>query len=203
MALALGLILGRRVAIPFLRTVRRMRWFFLSIVVLYVWFAPVEDVGHVNDFVWYADGVKAGLERVFVLVIILVAVTCFIVTIARAELLNAILWLSHPLKAFGLAPEVVAVRFTLLFNVLTQIEQIVRDARRNGDMTTFSPHTLRRSTVLERWGDSAADLFKNTIAQAYASPLEQIEVPVMRSPFWYEWLIPGSVGAIGLAFSFA
>lgn len=202
MILVLSATLGRRAGIPFLRTLRRMRWFFLSIVVLYVWFAPVEDVGHVNEFVWYADGVKAGLERVFVLVIILIAVTCFIVTVDRGELLNAVLWLSRPLKVFGLAPERVAVRFTLLFSVLTQIEHIVRDAKQNGEMNAVTDSTMPRSPVWERWGDSATYLFKNTIAQAFASPLESLDVSLMRSPIWYEWLIPCCVGAIGLVFSF-
>lgn len=193
LALALGIALGRHFWSPFMRAVRRMRWFFLSIVVLYVWFLPVEDVGIVGEFTWYADGVVAGLERVMVLAVILVAVTIFIVTTDRSELLNAVMWLSRPAAWIGLSPETVAVRFTLLFGVLAQMQQIVENAR---------PIALTGSSEAsrwERWSHAATTLFTETIGRAMSSPLDPMVLPPVPPPALREWGVPFVLFLIGFA----
>lgn len=193
MALALGMALGRHFWAPFMRAVRRMRWFFLSIVVLYVWFVPVEDVGTMGEFTWYTDGVLAGLERVMVLAVILVAVTIFIVTTERSELLNAVMWLSRPAVWIGLSPETVAVRFTLLFGVLAQMQQIVENAW---------PITLtdtRDASRWERWSHAATTLFTETIGRAMSSPLDPMVLLPVPPPALWEWGVPFVLFLTGFA----
>lgn len=196
LALALGIALGRHFWAPFIRTVRRMRWFFLSIIVLYVWFVPVEDVGLVGEFAeftGYADGVVAGLERVMVLAVILIAVTSFIVTTDRSELLNAVMWLSRPAAYIGLSSETIAVRFTLLFGVLAQMQQIVENAR------PLSLIDTRNESRWERWSHAATTLFTETISRAMSTPLDPMVLPPMPPPALLEWGVPFVLFLIGFA----
>lgn len=197
LAVALGMALGRDFLAPFLRAVRRMRWFFLSIVVLYVWFVPVEDVslvGEITEPVWYIDGVVSGLERVMVLAVILVAVTSFIVTTDRNALLNAVLWLSRPAVCFGLSPETIAVRFTLLFSVLAEMQMLVEETRSVAQASQLSRW--------ERWRDSASTLFTETIDRAMSAPLDSLALPPIPPPRLREWCIPAALGLIGIISAF-
>ena len=114
--LVLSVILYRRLQSIELSTriIKRMRWLFLSILIVYLWFTPGEPLLPIeSDFMPTLQGLQTGLLRVFSLILIIFAVNYFISTIARHRLVQAIIWLLYPLNWIAIDTRQLALRIAL------------------------------------------------------------------------------------------
>ena len=93
--------------------IRRMRWFFLSILVIYFWFTPGRAFSPaLANALWFpsVDGVELGLIRVACLVLIIAAVSALLQSTRREQLFAAIYSLVAWTRYLGFSPERFAVR---------------------------------------------------------------------------------------------
>jgi len=205
-ALVLGVILYRRLQSIELSTriIKRMRWLFLSILIVYLWFTPGEPLLPIkSDFMPTLQGLQTGLLRVFSLILIIVAVNYFISTIARHRLVQAIVWLLYPLNWIAIDTRQLALRIALTLELIPRVQQMVLDvkqhyvdAKLNSDQVKHA--ALKKSLVLSRItmiSHMLEMLFQRTVGEALKMPPEKIRVDTMQHPPVWQWIFPAAVAA--------
>ncbi|MBL4850821.1 MAG: hypothetical protein JKY90_00850 [Gammaproteobacteria bacterium] len=112
--------------------VRRMRWFFLSILIIYFWFTPGRAFSpELANTLWIpsVDGVEQGLIRVACLVLIIATVSALLQSTCKEQLFSAIYSLISWTRHLGLSPERFSVRVTLTLEALTATQSIISTTR--------------------------------------------------------------------------
>jgi len=112
--------------------VQRMRWFFLSILIIYFWFTPGRAFSpELANTLWIpsVDGVEQGLIRVACLVLIIATVSALLQSTCKEQLFSAIYSLISWTRHLGLSPERFAVRVTLTLEALTATQSIISTTR--------------------------------------------------------------------------
>lgn len=162
----------------------RLKWFFLSIVLVFGWFTPglslAPALGLLSPSV---TGVLQGLERALVLLLAVGAVVWLLEGTSRERLVQGLLWLTRPLARLAFPRERFAVRLVLTLEALPQVRLLAAEAAAGGAQQAGGPR-LR----LRRLGDRAADLFIRVQEAAEQAPLEPIHLPPEASPAPRHWL---------------
>lgn len=172
-----------------LRMLKRLRWLFLSILLVYVFLSP-------GVASWFTQGVEAmdwgglnhGLLRIASLVLIVVAVNILVLPIPREQLVAAIISLLRPLCLLGFPHERLALRIALVLEITPQVRNLYqqqRDAQQKqfGEQETFK---LR----LQGAGAVFVQTFSMALLKAHEASEENIELPLVGAPPWYQWLWP-------------
>lgn len=190
--LLLYFALGFRHLVAAWPMIRRLRWFFLSIVVLYGLLGPGgEGQFHVS---W--AGVSVGLQRVAALAAIAAAVSLLLQTTARDELFKAIYLLAAVLPFGATVRGRLALRITLTLEALDHIRS-AWDRRRSAAAGADLKVTLRRR--LQQWSAAAGDMLRYAMAEADAAePRQMTLTEVTRPPLW-QWLVPAALVAVFVA----
>ena len=167
------------------RLLRRMRWLFLSIAVIYLWLTPGIPLFPITtDFAeWLptVDGLWQGGLRIVALALMVVAASLLLHITARDQVLGALRWLLTPLSVVGFPHERFAVRAALTLEAVTRVQEQVRS-----ELATF-PETIK---PLTRIGAVAAAVFGVVIREADVAPCESIELPAQHPPPLLQWGIP-------------
>jgi len=179
------------------RILKRMRWLFLSILIVYLWFTPGEPIIPIpSDYVPTVEGLKTGLLRVFSLVLIIFAVNYFISSIARNRLVEAIVWLLYPLNWLGIDSRQLALRIALTLELIPRVQQIVLelkqhfvdvDVDKERLRTSALPSVLNRVTMASQLLEL---LFERIVDEAVKMPTEKIDVSTMQNPQILQWSVP-------------
>lgn len=182
-----------------LRMLRRMRWFFLSIAVVYLLFTPGRLL--FSQWPWgpTLEGLSGGGLRIGSLVLIVLAVNLLLRTTLRPALTSAILWCLGPLAWLGLPRERVAVRIALTLDAIDSVQLIYRHRPRDGESIDEPPVDLQPKGLKERlWriGATAQRLVAAVIEQAESVPVQSIEVPRPSNPPLWQWLYPLLLGTL-------
>jgi energy-coupling factor transport system permease protein len=174
---------------------RRLRWFFLSLLIVYGWFTSMPADSARSDWLHAllpgAAGLMAGLERVIALACIVYAVSLLLRVSSREDLLRGVYMLARPFAVFGLRPERVALRLLLVMDAL--------DATRTG-LRAGLPRYARRARLRDV-GDYAAGLLEDTIDRAERRESEEIVFDPGGLPPSWQWLLP--LALFGLLFLLA
>ena len=181
------------------RILKRMRWLFLSILIVYLWFTPGEPIIPITSgYIPTIEGLKTGILRVLSLVLIIFAVNYFISSIARNRLVEAIVWLLHPLNQIGFDSRQLALRIALTLELIPRVQQIVldlkqhyQDTKNNKEQERQSP--VDKSVVLSRvsmMSQLLEVLFERIIDEAVKMPAEKFEVDTMQRPQVFQWFAP-------------
>ena len=164
---------------------RRMRWLFLSIAVIYLWLTPGIPLFPISadyaEWLPTIDGLWQGGLRIAALALMVVAASLLLHVTAREEVLDALRWLLAPLSVVGFPHERFAVRTALTLEAVTRVQEQVRSA------LAAIPQTIK---PLTRIGAVAAAVFGSVIREADATPCESIELPVQYPPPPLQWGIP-------------
>lgn len=156
---------------------RRARWLFLSLLVLYFWFSPGRAL-----LPYYGmptvEGIEEGALRIAALILLTFAVHLLLQTTARAQLVAALCWLAKPFNIFSGAGDRFAVRAVLTLETVTHAQQI------------FSPIKEDSSSRWRRITDTAGTLFQTAVARAESMPAQVITLPESYHPPLYQWLYP-------------
>lgn len=168
---------GRAGLARFLGMNRRLRWFYLSIVLLFGWFTPGRELlpllGALSPT---AEGMMTGAGRVLVLALVVGAVVWLLERSSRQELIAGLLWLTRPLAWLGFPRQRFAVRLTLVLETVPQVQPMVAEARQAGE-----------SQGSKDWPSRARSLFERVIERAESAPCEPIEIEPGRPPGIRDW----------------
>jgi len=174
-----------------LHMLRRLRWFFVSIVVLYFWYTPGDPlVDQATLAAWLptAQGMAEGMMRISALILLVAAVQLLLQTTSRDQMTAAIFTLAWPLRWFGLQRDRLAVRIVLILDAMSRVQELVVDSRN-------SVGGLKRKGSLSRIGHTTANLFQNVIDSAEQEPCEVVQVEQVRRPPLIQWMIPALIAA--------
>lgn len=170
------------------RMLKRMRWLFVSLVVVYLWFTPGEplipNLGAMSPSV---EGLRVGALRVGLLIVLVAAVNLLLQSTSREQLLVGLYWLARPLQCLGLSRERLAVRMVLVLETVPHLQFLLRDHKRG----------LHGKSAVRFVGETAARYFEAALEKAEQAPCGTIEIPEGRRPPAYQWLYPVLLGVLG------
>lgn len=181
-----------------LRLLARMRWFFLSIALVYVFFSPGRLLFSTLPWGPTREGLHEGSMRIAVLVLIVLAVNLLLRTTGRDGLTSAILWCLHPLSWLGLPHERLAVRIALTLDTVAEVQGVYRQGPRDEEEEPVRQPVAVR---LARIGEAARRLFVTVDQRAKSAPLHSVELSAESSPPLLQWLFPLALGAAFFALS--
>lgn len=161
------------------RMLARLRWLFVSILVLYLAFTPGTVLIPAFQALTY-EGLLQGAERIMALALLVLGAQLLAATTSQAELLAALFWLARPLGVFGLSRERFAVRVALALEAMSGIQTAVATglAAQSG-----GPPVRRIAGALEA-------TFQAVAARAEAVECRDIEIPLVAAPRPRQWLWP-------------
>lgn len=167
-----------------LNMIRRMRWLFLSLFIIYGWFTPGSPLPltlPVSMLAWLPtmQGLEEAAVRIASLVIVVLAVHLLLHITSREELLGAILWWLKPLGYAGIAHERLAVRMALVLETVPKVQPLIHEA--------LAGH---HQANLSNAGQVAAALYHNVLNHAEQQTCHTIEIPNVTSPPVWQWLFP-------------
>lgn len=180
---------------PVIDPLRRLRWFFLSLVVLYGWGTPGTPLwgtsieGMASSW-WMPtwEGAAAAFERIGALLAIMLAAVWLIERLARDELLLAIQGLVKPLATLGFPVRRFSLRLLLVIESIAEVQTIVVRCLSARD---------RDMTPLAQFGQLSARVFAAVAAGAETAPLAPIRLPAYRPPPPWQWSCPLGLVILG------
>jgi energy-coupling factor transport system permease protein len=183
-------LFARHYVVSALRISLRMRWFFLSIIIVYGFFSPGRLL--LPNVTWGPtyEGLLQGGQRIAGLLMIVFAINLLLRTTSQPALVSSVLWCLHPLSWLGVPHERLAVRIALILDVVTKVQDVYRHGRRNPKPVTGL------AARFKRMGATTNRLFQSVHEKAESAPLETITLPErVAIPFW-QWGVPLALGAV-------
>jgi len=167
------------------RLLRRMRWLFLSIAVIYLWLTPgtplIRGFPSFAEWLPTVEGLWQGLLRSTSLALMVTAASVLLAVTPRDEILSALHWMLSPLKLVRFPHERFAVRAALCLEAVTQVQAHVRSAlvaagNDNGP--------------LARIGNVAGAVFTTVTGEADCAACEPITLERRPPPPLIQWGLP-------------
>ena len=158
------------------RAVRRMRWFWLSLLLLYSFMSPVAEPG-----AWQLStaGLVLGLERCLALLTVILYFSLLNHVTSRAELQAAIYWLLAPLQKLGVPVARLSLRISLTINAVAALQQQFEQ----GDTGKREPARDWRQLPQRIY-----DLFSHALAQTDRHSTTQAISLNIDAPHYGQWL---------------
>lgn len=153
---------------------KRLRWLFLSLLILHLWFST-------GRLVWIPDisAVFMAVERISALIIIVLAAHLLVKTTTILAIIAALQWWLMPLKKLGFPSEKLTVRLALILDVLDSVQKI-QISSENSDTQNPIQKIAHKITVL----------FIQVFEQAENAPLSQLDILPLHSPPLWQWIYP-------------
>jgi hypothetical protein len=155
---------------------KRLRWLFLSLFILNLWFnAP--------EFTWLPEitGLIIAIKRTTILIIIVLAAHLLVITTSTDMIIATLNWWFLPIKKLGFPTEKLAVRLALVLDTLEAVKNLYPQQQMT---TTVTYHPLKKIS------DSISQLFVQTFIRAESEPLRKLEIPALSSPPVWQWSYP-------------
>ncbi len=171
----------------FMKMLRRMRWFLLSIALIYAWLTPgVPLFGEIFEpsLQPSIEGLWQGGQRLLALILIVAAVHWLLSVTSREQLVAALYWLGFPLQPLGLSRERFAVRIALTLERVADVQQQVAAQIEQGDVDKAD---------IKSYAAIAANLVVGVVQQADQSRCDVVEINVADKPPWWQWCWPSLV----------
>ncbi len=168
------------------RMLRRMRWLFLSLLIIYFWFTPGQPLLPLYGMPT-REGIAAGVVRVASLVMLVAAVHLLLCTTSREQLVTAIHWLARPLTILGLSADRLALRIVLTLENVVEAQHLLGQ---------YKPAVSASGHSIVRIGASAAGLFQQILKRAEAAPLVDVALSDDVRPPLYQWCYPLILGVL-------
>jgi len=177
---------------------KRMRWFFLSITIVYLWFTPGEPLFHLTytplSLVPTFEGMELGLHRIFILILIIFMVNLLLKTTPQPRLLAAIYWWLRPMKYIGMNPPRAALRISLVLDFVQQGHELIGEARQS--VMAKGEGRANKARLL---GVAVGEVIYRVEQKADQQPLTLIDLPEVDNPAPVQWLLPVGVLCICLS----
>lgn len=166
----------------------RLRWLFLSILVIYGWFSS----GDLLFPDWqtlspYKQGIEHGFIRIIALVILILSLTQLVLQLSRNDLLGSISWYCYPLKWIGIPEQRVIARLILTIDAVQELENKWKE---------YKQLEINSHSKLQQIYQRVLQLFDDVVTTAEHSETRIISVSLLTTPAWYQWFIPLSLGLV-------
>jgi len=173
------------------RLLRRMRWLFLSIALIYLWLTPgvplIPGIPSLAEWLPTVDGLWQGGLRTVSLALMVTAASLLLSVTSRDEVLGALHWMMAPLGRLGFPHERFAVRAALSLEAVTRVQSLVR-AELNAGGETAGP--------LARIGAVAGIIFATVTGEAECADCNPIILNEPAPPPLLQWSSPLLLGAL-------
>lgn len=190
----LYLIAGAAHLAPALKMLRRMRWLFLSLAIIYFWFTPGEPLlFSAASWAPTLEGLQEGMIRIASLVVIVLAVNLLLQTTPRDQLFGAIHWLAGPLCLIGIPRDRLALRMTLVLDTVPKVQALVAQP---------SAVDVSLTGKVTRIGDTMSNLYQQALRHAEGEDCHAIEIATHGRPPLLQWLYPLSLAVALWSISF-
>jgi len=167
------------------RLLRRMRWLFLSIAVIYLWLTPGAPLipGMPSLAAWLptVEGLWQGGLRIISLALMVTAASLLLSVTSRDEVLGALHWMMAPLGLLRFPHERFAVRAALSMEAVTQVQAHVRTALAAGG---------EAAGAMARIGAVAGAIFATVTGEAEGASCESITLTEQSAPPLAQWGLP-------------
>jgi len=164
----------------------RLRWFFLSILVLYIWMTP--DTSLLNDsfsvFSFIPVGITSGLGRIFSLVLIVLAVSYLLASLEQDQLIAAIYWLVAPLAYVGLEREKMVLRLAMGMDAVGKLAKAPRLKDGNENRLGAGKNFYHRIT------GSIRHYYEYVLGCAKEDTGREYTFDCLNPPAFWQWAFP-------------
>jgi len=168
--------------------IKRLRIFFISIFIMYLWFTPGQLIWPVLEG-WSPtyDGLFMGLQRVAALIILVLGVESLLRLTDRLEIIVGLYYLATPFKCLGIDRKrfVIRVLLTLEAAGLPFLPEYNEK---------FEFKNVGR--YLEKVSEHLAEGFGRAVDQKV--DMREMEIEIKALPGWIQWLIPFSMAVLFL-----
>lgn len=153
---------------------KRLRWLFLSLFILNLWFNS-------TTFTWLPNlaGLLLALERVTVLIILVFAAHLLITTTPTHYIISALQWWFKPLNKIGISTERLVVRIALVLDTVRTVQNLYTD----------TPPAATKNPI-KIISDRVAGLFTQVLTRAETTPLRKLEISKLPKPPISQWGYP-------------
>lgn len=162
----------------------RMKWLWLSLLILYGWFIPGSPIFFTDIvpliLIPSSEGLIMGGLRALVLFNIISAVVLIVKSTTKEALIVSIMWLMTPFKLFKMDTGVFAARLVLTMERVTETESEIRSSLQENNTVSY----------LQRGIDAVARLLIMVEQQASEDPSILVTLPHIDMPKLTQWLIP-------------
>ena len=162
----------------------RMKWLWLSLLILYGWFIPGSPIFFTDIvpliLIPSSEGLIMGGLRALVLFNIISAVVLIVKSTTKEALIVSIMWLMTPFKLFKMDTAVFAARLVLTMERVTETESEIRSSLQENNTVSY----------LQRGIDAVARLLIMVEQQASEDPSILVTLPHIDMPKLTQWLIP-------------
>lgn len=177
---------GRTVIHSSLKMLRRLKWLYLSIFIVYGWFTPGVAVivlqGINPTYIPTLEGLQAGALRVTVLIAIVSMVAGLLQTTGKDKLVSAIIWLATPLMVIGLDVQRFALLLVLTLDNVLLSETIMRQC--------LESNKQEKAGLLNTASMVLTNALANIETKADQESAVEIELLDISAPPLWQWLLP-------------
>lgn len=168
------------------KILKRMRILLMSIAGIYAWFTPGKlIIPELDRWSPTWDGLYLGGERIFALMLLILAVESYFYLSTRDAMLNGLYAIARPLSWLGLDRERFMVRVLLTLE-LVRNGNAVKNV--NGETLSVTNYFSRMSQAIQHKVELAIN--------AKPESDEPIQFTLMDKPVWSQWLMPALLCAI-------
>lgn len=162
------------------KSLRRIRWLLLSIVVIYLWVAPEPGIAGRPGYLPSWAELDIALRRSGVLVVLVTAVELLRSHTGAPRMASGLVTLLKPLSRAGIDIETFARRLALTLDAVPlTAERVARAGGRREGQRAFAG-----------WGEAAAELLLD-IERGAAGPPPDATLPALPRPGARDWLLLG------------
>ncbi len=153
---------------------KRLRWLFLSLLILYLWFNS-------PTLTWLPSlpSLLLALERIGALFIIVLSAHLLLTTTPTQDIIAALQWWFRPFSKIGFPTERLTVRIALVFDTVQAVQNLYTD----------TPPTTTKNPV-KKISEKVARLFAQVLIHAERTPLRTLEIPELTKPPLWQWVYP-------------
>lgn len=168
-----------------LKMLWRLKWLYISILVVYGWFTPGEvivDLQEINtSYLPTVEGLQMGVLRIGVLIAIVSLISSLIQTIEKEKLVSAIIWLSAPLRIIGFNTQRFSLLLVLSLDKVLLSETTMRECLRDNKQQTG---------LLNSASKVIAGALANVENIANQEQIVDISISDISAPPLWQWLLP-------------
>lgn len=154
---------------------RRLRWLFLSLLILNLWFSSPE-----LNWLPSVQGIIAALEHIVALVVLVLAAHLLLRTTPTVDIVAALTWCLSPLRYVGVSTEKIAVRLSLVLDTVREVQALSLQV----------PKRAAHQNRIQYISESVSQLFITVSQHAETTALRCLEIPELVPVPWQQWVYP-------------
>ncbi len=168
----------------------RLRWFFLSILVLYFLITPETSslADSSSRFISISPGIISGLERIHSLVLIVFAVSYLLAGMKQNDLIAAIYWLAFPLSYLGLAREKLVLRLAMGMEAVAGLSSSAQFKEQNYSLSGEGANIFAR--FYSKITYSMQNYYRYALCNAKENIGKEYIFDCLNPPAFWQWGLP-------------